>query len=247
MVSLPNAVGPPLGEVFLSRFGDTWFFPVTSIPLGLAVLLSAALTEERAVGGTGAALPLLQTALLPSLRRPFIVILVVGALYGLVVSYMAALLAEKGVPIAFFFTSFTIVLFGSRFVLMSRAGRFSRTSLLAASLGAMAVSYVLVGVFASPILVVVAGILFGLGYSVGFPTASVMVTEQFEPHQRTAPLALFSAMFSIGILLTPWFGTYLIGALGYNGLLYALAAVGLAAVAYLCLTPKEQQRVIAET
>jgi MFS family permease len=246
MVSLPNAVGPPLGEAYLRAFGDAWFFPVTSLPLGLAVLLSIGLTEERA-NGTAARLPLLQTALLPSLRRPFIAILVVGAIYGLILSYMASLLAEKDVPIAFFYTSFTIVLFGSRFVLMSRLSGASRMGLVAAGIGAMALSYVMVALFASPIPIAIAGILFGLGYSIAFPTVSVIVTEQFEPQQRATPLAIFNAMFSLGILLTPWFGTYLIGALGYNGLLYALAAVGLGAIVYLRVTPKSQRQFIAET
>jgi predicted MFS family arabinose efflux permease len=37
---------------------------------------------------------------------------------------------------------------------------------------------------------------------------------------------VFNTMFSIGILVTPWFGTYVIAGLGYPGLLYVLAATG---------------------
>ena len=53
--------------------------------------------------------------------------------------------------------------------------------------------------------VAAAGVLFGLGYSVAYPVLSVWVAEQFEPRQRTTPIALFNTMFSAGIL-TPWFG-----------------------------------------
>ena len=247
MIPLPSAIGPPLGEIYLKTFGDQWYFLASAVPLALAALLSAGLTDDGAILGGNARLPLLQTALLPSLRRPLVAILVVGALYGLIQSYMAPLLIEKNVPIWYFYTISAIVLFGSRFVLMSRLTATSRMGLVAAGLATMAVSYVLVGLFASPAPIAVAGVLFGLGYSVAFPTLSVVVTEQFEPHQRSTPLALFNALFSLGILITPWFGTYVISALGYNGLLYVLAAAGLGSIVYLRFTPKTEHRFIPET
>jgi MFS family permease len=165
----------------------------------------------------------------------------VGALYGLIPSYMAPLLADVSIPIGFFFTSFTVVLFASRFLLMGRLEAWPRPRVLALGMAAMAVAYAIIALAPAWLPVVIAGLLFGLGYSVAYPVLSVWVAEQFEPHQRTTPIALFNAMFSVGILLTPWFGTYVITLSGYHGLLYVLSAAGLLLTAALLARPPERR------
>jgi predicted MFS family arabinose efflux permease len=176
------------------------------------------------------------------LRQPLVAIMVVGALYGLIASYMAPLLTDKAIPIGFFFTSFTVVLFGSRFVLIGYLEGWPHRRVLAVGMIAMAVAYMVIAEASGRFIVMAAGVLFGLGYSVAYPVLSVWVAEQFNPSQRTTPVALFNTMFSLGILLTPWFGTYVIGLLGYRGLLYILAASGLLLTACLALTRASPQR-----
>ena len=234
MVPLPNAVGPPLAEAYLDAFGDHLFFVVGAGPGIIAALLTLALTDERAERARGQ-LPLLQTALLPGLRQPLIAIMVVGAIYGLIPSYMASVLKAKAVPLGFFFTSFTVVLFAARFTLVRYFETWTRRRVVAVGLGAMATSYLVVASAIGIVPVMLAGIVFGLGYSVAYPVLSVWVAEQFDPQQRTTPIALFNAMFSAGILLTPWFGTYVIAAVGYGGLLEALSCAGLLLMGVLLL------------
>jgi len=72
---------------------------------------------------------------------------------------------------------------------------------------AMAVAYAVIAEATGRFAVAAAGVLFGLGYSVAYPVLSVWVAEQFEPPQRTTPIALFNKMLSAGILLTPRFGS----------------------------------------
>jgi MFS family permease len=225
MVPLPNAIGPPLAEAYLNVFGEQLFFVVGAVPAMVAGALTLGLSADRRPAGARG-LPLLSTALLPSLRRPLIAVMAVGAMYGLIPSYMAALLAERSVPIGFFFTSFTVVLFGARFLLLGYFEAWPRSRVVALGLAAMAAAYALVAEALDPVHVSIAGVLCGLGYSMAYPVLSVWVAEQFEPHLRTTPVAVFNTMFSIGILVTPWFGTCVIAGLGYRGLLYVLAATG---------------------
>lgn len=225
MVPLPNAIGPPLAEAYLNIFGERLFFVVGAVPAMVAGALTLGLGADRRPAGARG-LPLLSTALLPSLRRPLIAVMAVGAMYGLIPSYMAALLAERSVPIGFFFTSFTVVLFAARFLLLGYFEAWPRSRVVALGLAAMAAAYALVAEALDPVPVGIAGVLCGLGYSMAYPVLSVWVAEQFEPHLRTTPVAVFNTMFSIGILVTPWFGTYVIAGLGYPGLLYVLAATG---------------------
>jgi MFS family permease len=241
MVPLPNAIGPPLAEAYFAAFGEHLFFVVGAVPAILAAALSLALSDNRPQAGGRGGLPLLPTAVLPGLRQPLVAIMVVGALYGLIPSYMAPLLADESVPIGFFFTSFTLVLFASRFLLIGYLEAWSQRRVLAGGMVAMAVAYGIIALASGWPLVAAAGVLFGLGYSVAYPVLSVWVAEQFEPHQRTTPIALFNTMFSLGILLTPWFGTYVIAVSGYRGLLWVLAAAGLLLTVAL-LTRRPERR-----
>jgi MFS family permease len=225
MVPLPNAIGPPLAEAYLNVFGERLFFLVGAVPAMIAGALTLGLSADRRPAGARG-LPLLSTVLLPSLRRPLIAVMAVGAMYGLIPSYMAALLAERSVPIGFFFTSFTVVLFAARFLLLGYFEAWPRNRVVALGLAAMAAAYAIVAEALDPAHVSIAGVLYGLGYSMAYPVLSVWVAEQFAPHLRTTPVAVFNTMFSIGILVTPWFGTYVIAGLGYRGLLYVLAATG---------------------
>jgi MFS family permease len=246
MVPLPNAIGPPLAEAYLSIVGERLFFVVGAAPAIVAGVLTLALSEDRRPGAARG-LPLLATALLPGLRWPLIAILVVGVMYGLIPSYMAALLAERSVPIGFFFTSFTVVLFGARFLLLGYFEAWSRGRVVALGLALMAAAYAIVAEARDPVLVTLAGILYGLGYSMAYPVLSVWVAEQFEPQRRTTPVAVFNTAFSLGILLTPWFGTYVIAALGYEGLLYVLAGAGGAVAASLFLARRAARPLARET
>jgi MFS family permease len=235
MVPLPNAIGPPLAEAYLNSFGDRWLFFVGAIPAGVGVLLSTTLVDGARQSSHNAACSLLRTAGLPSLRPPLIAILVVGALYGLILSYLAPILADKKVPVGFFYTSFTIVLLVIRLWFMRHLENWGRSTLLVMGIISMSVAYLVVAISDSPGPITVAGLLFGLGYSVAYPTLSIWVTELFKPHQRTVPLAILNAAFSLGIALTPWLGAYVIGSVGEAGLLYGLAVCGFSLLPYLLL------------
>jgi MFS family permease len=249
MISLPYAFGPPAAEAYLKVLGDDWFFVVGAVPAALSLMLSFALTKDHPPQGDAVAkVSLLATALLPSMQRPLVAVLIVGALYGLIPSYMAPIISDKNVSIGYFFTTFTVVVFTSRFALMGFLEALPRKQVLLSSVLAMALSYAVLGAVNDPISVVITGVLFGFGFSISYPMLSIWVTEQFAASQRTTPLAVFNAACSLGIVAAPSLGTYVIAALGGNGLLWALSALMFALVPYLAFAnvPPRGLPIVAE-
>lgn len=233
MVQLPNAVGPPLGKMYLDAFGSHWFFIVGAIPAVLAVGLTFFMREPVCGTSEERKLSLLKTALLPQLRLPLLAIMVGGAMLGLVSSYLAPLLIAKQVPLAMFFTVFPITAFTSRFVLLGVFEAWSRRAVLILGFACMATAYALLVVVTHPAVVALTAILFGLGSSVSYPMLSAWVSEQFKAEQRATPVAIFNTAFNFGLFATPLCAGYLIALGGYDLVLAVLAVASFAVSARL--------------
>lgn len=242
MVQLPNAFGPPLAEIFLDHFGNTYFFLVGALPVFIALPISWKLqrtgsSKTRQHAGNGLA----DTLRHKGIHLPLIAILVVGALLGLISSYMAPLLIDKHVPIACFFTAYPITAFVSRFFFLGWMERWSRRNILIMGFGCMALSYALLATTSNAWIVTALAIVFGLGSSVSYPTLSAWVSDQFPPHGKTMPLAIFNTAFNLGLVLTPFCAGYLIAHHGYDLPLLLLAAGSVLISSAFALTRTPEQ------
>lgn len=227
MIQLPQAVGPPLGKLYLDHFGDEYFFVVGAAPALLAVLLTCRMAREEQSTRTTEKLPIARTALLPAIRLPLAGIAVTGSLLGLISSYMAPLLISKGIPLALFFTAFPIAAFASRFLLLGRLQHWPRRGMLIFAFAAMASAFLLLTLIRQPAIVVLLAILFGLGSSMAYPMLNAWVSEQFTPAQQATPIAIFNAIFNFGLILTPLSAGYVVTLAGYNSILLLLACASL--------------------
>ena len=227
MIQLPQAVGPPLGKVWLDHFGSDHFFLVGAAPALLAILLTWRMGKDRPSSRAGEKLALLATARHPSLHLPFAAILVSGTLLGLISSYMAPLLMSKGVAIALFFTVFPITAFGSRFLLLGTVQAWPRRAMLIFAFAAMGGAFWLLSLNSQTGIVVLIAILFGLGSSLSYPMLNAWVSEKFTPEQLATPIAIFNAIFNFGLNLTPFAGGYIISLSSYDSLLRILSAASL--------------------
>jgi predicted MFS family arabinose efflux permease len=109
-----------------------------------------------------------------------------------------------------------------------------RPVLFGAALVFLALAFALLAFARGPISVLAAGMLIGLGHSIAYPTLGVWVEQQFAPAQQGMPLALFNALFTLGIYLLPLIGGYVIAAFGLGSMVLALAfACALVAAALL--------------
>jgi MFS family permease len=205
MMPLPNFIGPPLAEWVFARHGSAWFFPLFSVPLVVSMVMMLFVTRDAPPSPAATASGYGHLLRMKSLWLPHAAIIVVGLMWGFMMSFMALFLQGHGVPVAYFFTTATLAMLVSRFTIMGWLGRMPGGRVVAGGLVAMSVAYL---VLASTGLglpaVMLAGVVFGIGYSTAFPVLSLWVADQFPPAARGQPMALFTAMFQGAIFGVPY-------------------------------------------
>lgn len=246
MYPLPNIIAPLLAEAYLWRYGVDGLFLYSSVPALAGLLLVLGLTPSAAAAVRRAPLgEYLQHLRNPHLRTAYGGIFFFGLCWGFTVSFMALLLESRGVPVAYFFTTFTICVFGARFLLVRFVQHLPRPVLFAAALGFLGLAFGLLAFVQGPIGVLAAGTLIGLGHSIAYPTLGVWVEQQFGPGQQGMPLALFNALFTLGIYLLPLIGGYVIAAFGLGAMVLALALACVLVAAAVLLRTDQAPRAAA--
>lgn len=242
MFPLPNVVGPPLAEAYLRYVGVEQLFLFTALPALLGAILVFSLTPTMKTTVARAALvDYLHLLRQRSLWTPYAGIFVVGAFYGFAVSFMALMLDARHIPVSYFFVTFTVCLFSSRFLLLRYVQRLSKVFVLTTGLAFLSCAYLVLALLDAPTATGIAGILFGLGYSVAYPTLSVWVTQQFPTDKQGMPLTLYNAIFTLGIFMLPLAGGYVISWLGAPKMVLGMALSGFVVIALLALAHRQTQ------
>jgi len=237
MLPLPNAIAPGLAELYLQRVGIQGFFLATAVP-ALAGLAIAATLRRGAPAARGGGRPLGYLAVLRmrEIRLVFVGYLVYGAILGFGGTYMAVLLHAREVPVAAYFTSFTVSLFAARFVLLAQVQRLSRDFVILVGGLCQSGSFLLLWLSAAPWATVIVGLLYGLGHSVMFPSLTAWANTHIPPADRGVSTALTQATFATGMTLTPLLGGVVVAQLGLDLLVLLLSLAGFGVVA--CIAPR---------
>ncbi|WP_395666652.1 MFS transporter [Methylocella sp.] len=223
MFALAQAFAPPFGALMLNAFGAPAMFLAGAAPAALAFALTFGLRDiPRPAEGRGLDL---RTALRRSRPASLGAVFVNGAMFSFTASFLAALLEARAVPIGCFFFASTTTLFASRFLAMGVFETFDRRLLVAGGFVAQGASFALVAAAGLSWLIVVAGVLFGAGYSVVYPVLSAAVSAGLDPAERAGPQAIFNTAFNVGIFFTPYPTALLIGWFGYGATAFSLAAL----------------------
>jgi MFS family permease len=228
---LAQAFGPSWAEYVFRAHGDAALFLGAGIPAVAGILLTFGLRPlERPKTKLGAGFG---AALRRDRLLPLATIFVSGSLFGFLGAYMAPALADKSVPLGWFFTASTAAMLASRLLAFRFIEQLDRRLLVAAGLGLMATAFLLVAASDNRASIAAAGVMFGFGYSVVYPLVSAWMSAGLPSSERSGPQAIFNAIFSIGLLGTPYPVTFIIAAEGYGAALRVLAVFGLAMAAIL--------------
>lgn len=226
---LPNVLGPGLAELYLDRFGTHGFFLATAAPALCGIALAAVLRRGGPVKrGAGRPLSYLSVLRLREIRMVYLCYLAFGAILGFGSTYMAVLLHARDIPVAYYFSTYTFCVFGSRFVLMSKVQALSRATVIFAGALLQASAFLLLYLFGTVPITVLVGLLYGLGHAVMFPSLTAWANEHIPPADRGTSTALSQSMFAAGMTLTPLFGGVLVAHLGLDALVLTLSLVGFA-------------------
>lgn len=230
MAPLPYAFGPIVAEILYQGFGTRGYFIAGALPavLGLPLLWTIR-PVNRTEGPVGGILGLLAS---PRIWLPLTAAIVYGYMFGFISAYAAPFLVERGVIVGAFFTAFTISIFAVRFGGLGLIESIDRRVVVAGGAVLLATGLALVALAQTITGVVVAGFVFGLGHSLGFPVLSAWICDGTPPEQRATPMAVFNAVFFAAMTLVALPASLAIGAVGYVPVMLALSvsSLGLALV-----------------
>jgi len=166
---------------------------------------------------------------------PALSILAVGLIWGFSVSYVAHYLMDRNIPVGLFFMPLSLILFVSRFSFLAWLQHLYRSFLVALAFSGMSLSYGILFFSGNAAACVLAGLIFGFGYSLAFPTLSVWVSNEFSMNERPIVMSLFNAFFHAGMFVMPLLSGIFSGArLSYMALILA-ALGGIIALIFFCI------------
>ena len=238
-IPLASAIAPPLGEWTLAHWGASALFVQSMLPAVLALVLTfflrapAPLPSKPGLDLSGG----LQRAFL----MPFLAVMMGGALYGYLVSYLPNHLQARGIGLAAFFMPSTLALLLGRFIGMRFLQHMQPPHVVALGMALSALGYGVLALGESWPAALIAGFMLGGGNSVMFPVVSAWVSQGLEPHQRAAPQALASTAFYFGIYVMPLPQTFLVAHFGFTGAELILGLIALAMMGLLYLPQKDQR------
>lgn len=220
MAPLPQAIAPVYGEWLLHSFGPTTLFLVGAAPglIGLPLLWMVRPMEraEGAASGYGAVLGRRRVYL------PLLCNIAFGSVFGFNTAFLAILLIDRGLSVGTFFTSYTLVLFGVRFGLLGLVERLDRRLIVGCGIFFVGLGVLLASWAMTSPAMILAGIVFGLGHSTGFPVISTWLGEILPPDTRAVSLAVSNAVFFAASLGGPIPLAVALSAYGYGPVMAGL-------------------------
>ena len=243
------AVGPALGGFLQVHIGYEILFSVSAICGLLALLLANQVKEtgqniitqisqdvnlapSRSFG---------QLLLSPSLVVPAIVLLLIGSLFGTLVTFLPLYIRsiEVNLNAGLFYTAAAIASFMVRFFTGKASDRHGRGMFISFSIVCYAVSMVLLTLGNSANIFLLAGIIEGIGGGMIIPIMLALISDRCSARERGQVFAFCVSGFDIGVALAgPVLGGFA-SSLGYR-FLFGIAA-GMAVTAFLVFITSSNQ------
>ncbi|PLX87534.1 MAG: MFS transporter [Desulfuromonas sp.] len=206
------AIGPALGEPVMEVYGFTAFFLMASALAGCAVLLHLPVKVVQNPDPQLSASP----SFFALLRRRKLML--IGGLslifgFGLAAtgSFVAPLAEERGLRhISFYYLFYSLAAVSVRFYAGRLADRIGEKLILPWGLGLAVAGLLLLPLARGDVLLVVAGLLFGTGHGLIFPTLNAMAIR----HESYAVRGKVTGIFTGGIDSGIFIGSLVLGVVG---------------------------------
>lgn len=244
MIPLPNFFGPGLAEAIYLNYGAPALLWAFTVPIAASFLLMFFLPQSKASSRSTELLSYSTILRTKSVLLPNLAIVVVGLMWGFMLSFMALYLNTIKVPTTVFFSGATLSMLVSRFTIMAWLGRKPKHLTVGLGLVLMGLGYAVLPLCGSnPLAVGTSALMFGLGYSAAFPILSLWATDQFELAQRGRAMAVFTALFQGAIFIVPWIAGSALKAFSFGDVVVALAAISTVVGLYVMTRRSAESRV----
>jgi MFS family permease len=226
---LPISIGGWLGDWLLPAYGYRLLFALATALASGAFLLSLVLSEaprpkvERTASvGTRAALA----------QRELGPLWMLGTVFSIVLTaffvFIKRFVDETGIgSVGSFFSAYTGAALALRIFFGWLPDRVGQKRVLGPALAALVLGFAVMATADSPASLLAAGFLCGIGHGFTFPILFALVVSRTPEDNRGSTLALFTALFDLGVLIGgPTFGL-VIERFGFSAM-FAAGGVGLA-------------------
>jgi MFS family permease len=200
-----------LGDAVLARGTYAHLFALATAAAAVATLAGWWLPESAPRGDHAARRSFLASVIAPGLLPLWWVGLAFSLSLASYFAFMKTFVIVRGVgSVGAFFTGYTIVAVALRVFLGWLPDRIGAARTLVPAMLVLAGGLVLLARAEHPTDVVVAGVLCGAGHAFAFPTISALVVNRAHEGGRGSALAVFTALFDLGLLIgSPLFGLVL--------------------------------------
>lgn len=221
---LSLAISPPLGFVLYEKAGFTWVFFATTL-IAISTLVLALFIPETVK--KAAKLPSLTSAR-SIIERGSLLPASILALttwgHGAIVAFLPLFTAERHIlnP-GLYFTMMAVVGIVSRGILGKLSDRYGRGLVLVPGLLFAAAGLVTLHFTTNTPMLMLAGLLFGLGFSTVSPIILALTAERVQPERRGTAMGMVSASNDLGITVGSFIAGPIITQTDFN-LVFLIAA-----------------------
>jgi len=217
---IPGAflVGPPLGELYLSMFGEAGYFLITAAPGALSIFLLTfiwlnhrSLQEDFKPDATYREVLFNQR-----IRLPLLCLILAGIIWGYVVSFLPYALSAKGLSGSLFLLMSTIGLFITRFLISDQLRNRDHGLVSGSAVVLMALSLLVLPWFDNNSLVAAFGVIFGMSYALAYPFISIWVLNLVDKSLHHVAIALINTVFNFFMFIAPLFVAFFVEVLEFN-------------------------------
>ena len=194
------AIGPSIGEFFISRFGFNVFFIYASSFSLIAIILALYAEEGQfAKAHDSSALAFFQ--LIGSKRYRLILFtnLIIACGLGSILHFFSVFLRSKDFSVSTFFLTYAVTVITIRLLGSKACDRFNRKFIASPSMLIMALSLFFVFAIDSFYKAFLISFLFSFGYGFLYPTISAIIIDRASSSERGKAMGAFNGSFSLGI------------------------------------------------
>lgn len=206
---IPGAflIGPPLGDLYLSLYGERGFFLISAIPGAVSVLLltyiwlnNRSLREDFKSGAKFGEILGDQ-----KLRLPLLCLVLAGSLWGYVVSFLPYTMSLRDLSGSLFLAMSSVGLLFSRFLIADQLRERDHGTVSGAAIAVMAITLLVLTWASTAFSVGVLGVLFGMSYALAYPFVSVWILNIVDKNVHHIAIALTNTVFNFFMFAAPFF------------------------------------------
>ena len=226
------ALSPALGEQFIQVTGFPAFFLAAAAAAAAALLVSLALHDPQSASKASVELSL--SSLIPSMRimPPIVLSFVFGVAAGTVFVFLPTHAMQVGLSrIGAFYMAYSTAAIGIRLTCGRLSDRWGRLHVILPALLLMALGSLGLVWLATPVGLLVVGVLTGMAHGLLFPALSAYVIDLSGSEERAQALGAFSTAILLGGGLASFVFGVMAERLGYPSIFLSAAGIVIAAFA----------------